>query len=154
MRPTTRLQSESSTPTLRFNFSRDEGVDSHAGTTPDPYVVICIDDHLLPREAPPGYTSISRVMERLQQTPGRLAAIQAARREVSGFLRDHRHEDTLKSFRLSQGLSQQEFALRLETTQPYVSRVEANPACAGLEFMRKLCTAFDIDMNQANKLLR
>jgi hypothetical protein len=46
------------------------------------------------------------------------------------------------------------FADLVGTTQPYLARLGENPAAAGLDFMRKFCKAFALDMTTADQILR
>jgi DNA-binding XRE family transcriptional regulator len=149
----TNARSESSPSTLSFRFERG-GVDNQqAATKPDPLTIVCIDGSLVAQKLPDGYVGMDALRARRARNPTRLAAVESARQRIAGFIRGS-GDETLKSFRLSHGLSQQDFASRLGTTQPYLSRIEHNPSSAGIDFMRRLCSEFGIDMNQANELLR
>ena len=143
--------SESSGPTLNWQASpQSEPTTKFAS---EQTIVVNLADRVPAVQVRPGFIPLSKLASRLADIPGREAALVRAREDIGKLLSSHGKED-LRAFRLSRGLSQTAFAEQIGSSQPYVARIEKNPACAGLEFMRKLCSAFSIDMNTANELLK
>lgn len=152
MTRTTNVESASSLRTLSFKFAPTSEAAQETATALDPLLVICVDVDLSSREVPDGFVGLRELRTKRAQNPRRQAAVERARQRLAGYVSGG--SETLKSFRLSHGLSQQEFAERLGTTQPYVSRIEKSPSNAGVDFMRRLCQVFGIDMNRADELLK
>lgn len=116
--------------------------------------IVYIDEYRTRAATPDGYVTVTDLVKRSESMPERKAALIAVRNKLAMLSGKSDGEPTLRSFRLSRGLSQRQFADLVGTTQPYVARLEANPAAAGLEFMRKFCKAFALDMNTANQILQ
>lgn len=126
--------------------------EASTATPPDPLTVICVDLDLASREVPQGFVPFASIRDRRSADPRRQMLVEQARQRLAAqFLGEGA---SLRKFRMERGLSQLEFAERIGSSQPYVSRVEKNPSSAGIDFMRRLCEAFGIDMNRANELLR
>jgi DNA-binding XRE family transcriptional regulator len=116
--------------------------------------IVRIDQYRTRAPAPEGFVTVADLVKRSESMPDRQAALVAARSKLAKLSGKPGGAPTLRSFRLSKGLSQQQFADLVGTSQPYVARLEANPAAAGLDFMRKFCKAFALDMNTANQILQ
>lgn len=61
---------------------------------------------------------------------------------------------TLRSLRLSKGLSQAQLAAVIGMQQPNIARIEKGRDGLALETMRKLCTALSVDMNTIDVAVR
>jgi DNA-binding XRE family transcriptional regulator len=151
MTQTTSATSGYSRDTVSFRIGNASKA-PEAKATPDPLIVICVDNDISDQPVPAGFVSWKSRREVRTRDPARVAMVEVARQRVANAY--FGEADTLKAFRMAHGLSQQGLADRLGSTQPYVSRVERNPSSAGVSFMRRLCESFGIDMNRANELLR
>ncbi len=103
---------------------------------------------------PERFASIGDVIKSSESMPERKAALVAARQKLAKLIKREDGGQTLKSFRLNRGMSQQSFAELVGTTQPYIARLEANPSKAGLDFMRKFGKVFELDMNTVDSILQ
>lgn len=92
-------------------------------------------------------------MEKLKDDPDFLEEVRQSRIRIAEEFYS-KDADTIKKLRLQKGWSQTELAKMLETSQPHIARIERD----GNEYMqlvtfRKLCNAFNIDMNTLNEIL-
>ena len=61
---------------------------------------------------------------------------------------------TVRTMRMERGWSQEQLAQSIGTVQPHVSRMESGRDNLMIDTCRKLCNAFDIDMNTLDAALR
>lgn len=153
MTRSTQLLDESSQATTYFErVHKGAWVDATAEQTA--CEIVHIDRFRAKAPVPDGYVTVADLVKRSESMPDRRAALAAARNKLAELSTKPDGVPTLRSFRLGKGLSQQQFADLVGTTQPYLARLEGNPAAAGLDFMRKFCKAFALDMNTADQILR
>jgi DNA-binding XRE family transcriptional regulator len=102
-------------------------------------------------ELPQDFVSIQDVVVRSERSPDRAERIKAARKRLASRLFDG--EPTLKSLRLHCGLSQATLAAMIGTSQPHIARIESGSDALMIETCRRLCTAFEVDMNTLDRAL-
>ena len=116
--------------------------------------VYLFDNYTANRQpAPAGYKKIGQLVARAELDPERKAAIADARR----WLAEKYHNDdggkTIRALRLERGLSQQQLAQLLATSQPYVARIESGRANVTIVTCRKLSEALEVDINTIDSAL-
>ena len=101
-------------------------------------------------DSPPGYTSINDIVSNLEKDKDTRQSLEKAR----NWLADSCCEElTLKSLRLKKGWSQVRLAEILSTSQSHIARIEKGTENLSIDTCRRLCAAFNIDMNTLNNLL-
>lgn len=146
-------RSESAPATGSFRVSA-EGY-AGAGAEPSICEIVPISMYRQDDAVPQGWLSVSDLAKKFEKIPERQALLAAARQKLSRLEEKASRGHTLRSFRMSKGLSQQQFAEMLGSSQTYIARLETSAASsAGLDFMRRFCAAFGVDMNSANEIFR
>ncbi|MBT4194779.1 MAG: helix-turn-helix transcriptional regulator [Gammaproteobacteria bacterium] len=101
-------------------------------------------------QSPPGYKSINDIISNLEKDKSTKQSLEKARSWLADFCGD---ELTLKALRLKNGWSQVKLAEILSTSQSHIARIEKGTENISIDTCRRLCAAFNIDMNNLNKLL-
>lgn len=140
--------------TLTKSFERTgEGVALNPCSVPKPCKVFSFGDYLAPMaQVPARHVGISDLVAKWVGSPDRRAAIARARAWVA----DTFHADdgvTVRSLRLKKGLSQQQLAAMVGTSQPYIARLEGGADNLNIDTCRRLAHALDVDLNALNAAL-
>lgn len=95
---------------------------------------------------------ITQRIRGIEKDPEKSRALVNARKWVGEAIYGH-EAATLKAYRLNLGLSQNDLALLINSSQSHVARIERGTENLHIETCRKLCAALKIDMNHLNELL-
>lgn len=114
---------------------------------------VILIDQSRPRESIlPKHVSIEELESRLKKYAGFTEEMATARNWVSETI--YPNQLTLRSLRLSQGLTQTMLARAIGTSQPHLARMENGQGDIMRETMRRLCSALNVDMNTLDKALQ
>ncbi len=146
MTQATRLPNASSTLTRSFERT-GEGVALNPSSVPEPCKVFAFGDYLAPAaETPVRHVAIGDLVARWEARPDRKAAIARAR----GWVADALHADdgvTVRTLRMRKGLSQQQLAEAIGTSQPHIARIERGMDNLNIDTCRRLVRVLEVDMN-------
>lgn len=101
---------------------------------------------------PPKHVEIGSLVAKWEKQPDRREAIARARAWVA----DTFHAEdgvTVRTLRMRKGLSQQQLADVIGTSQPHVARIEGGAASLQIDTCRRLARALDIDLNTLDAAL-
>ncbi len=102
---------------------------------------------------PPKYTSITDFVNELESTEEGRIGMQDARKWIADTFHS-KDGITIRIMRLKMGWSQIHLADRLGTSQSHVARIERGTENLYIQTCRRLCDAFNIDMNTLNQALK
>ncbi|MCH8071675.1 MAG: helix-turn-helix transcriptional regulator [Proteobacteria bacterium] len=103
--------------------------------------------------SPAGYKSIDDVVAKFESTDkGRFAMKHGRTWVAKAFYGDV--GETIRTLRLTKGLSQSELAKSLGTSQSHVARIERGRENPLIKTCRRLCDALGIDMNTLDEAMR
>lgn len=103
-------------------------------------------------QAPRAHTSIGDLVAQWNADPARRSAMQDARRWVAETF--HQEDgDTLRTLRLKKGLSQQQLAAVIGTSQSHIARIEGGADSLNIDTCRRLTKALGIDLNTLDQAL-
>ena len=98
----------------------------------------------------PGKTIDALIDELTAEDPILTSDLQAARgRRADRIVAEG--QKSLKTLRLSRGLSQADLAAAVGMQQPHIARIERGNNCPTLQTCRKLASALNVDMNTLNE---
>lgn len=125
----------------------------HQPETTTPQVkVFVFDAHRTDMQVPAG--SLDALVEDWSKDPGFGELLVAARRRrAQRQLEEEGNGPSLRTVRLERGLSQQDVATALHTSQPHIARIEGGKACPSFETARKLASVLNVDLNTLGVLL-
>lgn len=151
---TNRTQSPSASLPLGNSFTElSHGVVRQADSTLEPCQVFQFGEYVEPAAAAPeAHTSIGDLVSEWNADSARRKALQEARRWAAKEF--HGEEgDTLRTLRLQKGLSQQQLAAVIGTSQPHIARIEGGADNLNIDTCRRIASALDIDLNALNQAL-
>lgn len=136
------------------SFERvDSGVALKTSSTPERCKVFSFGDYLAPiAQAPARHVGIGELIARWEGAPDRRAAIARAR----GWVADTFHAEdgiTVRTLRMRKGLSQQQLATLVSTSQPHIARIEGGVDNLNIDTCRRLARALDVDLNALDAAL-
>lgn len=102
---------------------------------------------------PDGFIAIGELIDKYEKHENRREALSNARRWLAAVVQEEDRE-TIRTLRLKKGWSQSRLATEINTSQPHIARIECGKANLFLNTCRKLCNAFDIDMNTLDRALK
>lgn len=106
-----------------------------------------------PQKAKPdGYKSISEIVDRWEKDESRREALKKARTRIKNKFYGEDGE-TVRTIRLSKGLSQEQLATLIGTSQPHIAKIERGTQNVLIDTCRRLCEVLGIDMNRLNEAL-
>lgn len=140
---------------LTRSFERvSEGVAVHTSSGREPCKVFAFGDYLTAGAGVPArHIGIGDLVAQWEAVPERREAIARAR----GWVVDTFHADegeTLRTLRLKKGLSQQQLAGAIGTSQSHVARMEGGADNLSIGTCRKLADALGVDMNALDAALQ
>ncbi|HUV96142.1 MAG TPA: helix-turn-helix transcriptional regulator [Acidobacteriaceae bacterium] len=148
-----RSPSASSVPTKSFERVGD-GVTLLTSSVSERCQVFSFGDYLSPAEiAPSRHVAITDLVSKWDANPARRAAMEEARR----WLADEFHGDdgvTLRTLRMRKGLSQQQLASAIGTSQPHIARIEGGADNLNIDTCRRIASVLEVDMNSLDQALR
>jgi ribosome-binding protein aMBF1 (putative translation factor) len=97
-------------------------------------------------------TSISELASEWEKDSEMSEHLARARSSLSQKL-EEKHGLSLKTLRLSKGLSQKRLADEMATSQSHIARIESGTENITIETCRKLSNALDVDMNRLDAVL-
>lgn len=133
-------------PVIRFNWNSGEREsERHVewSMIVDSEVVVGFQHPLLPQ----GSLELGSFLDEFLSDPGIAQHVSAAENALAETIREARGGDTLKSLRLSRGLSQGDLAKALDTSQSRISRLETRVEKPSETCLRKLSEALSADFN-------
>jgi len=136
------------------SFERvDSGVALKTSSAPEPCKVFSFGDYLAPMaQAPARHVGISQLVAKWEGSLDRRAAIARAR----GWVADTFHAEdgvTVRTLRMRKGLSQQQLAALVGTSQPYIARLEGGADNLNIDTCRRLAHALNVDLNALDAAL-
>lgn len=147
-----RSTNESSGPTRSFEHI-GEGVSLKTSSAKEPCKVFMFGDYAATETSTPvRHTAIGDLVAKWEEAPDRRAAIARARVWAA----DAFHADegeTLRTLRMKKGLSQQQLAELVGTSQPHIARIEGGADNLALDTCRRLSQALGVDLNSLNAAL-
>ncbi|MDP1697907.1 MAG: helix-turn-helix transcriptional regulator [Xanthomonadaceae bacterium] len=148
-----RLPSASSAPTKSFERT-EEGITLLTSSVCEPCQVFSFGDYMPSAEpAPHRHVSIGGLVSKWAVHPLRRDAMEKARR----WLADELHGGdaiTLRTLRLRKGLSQQQLANAIGTSQPHIARIEGGADNLNIDTCRRIGRVLEVDMNSLDHALR
>jgi DNA-binding XRE family transcriptional regulator len=126
--------------------------ESLIGSDGTPYCTIVrlsLDDWRAEAVIAPSSRSIADYVKKAEAS-GRAEAMAAARRRLAASIVEAGDKQTLRSLRLSAGLSQAQLAEAVGTSQPRIARLESGKEDPSLSTLRRLSSVLNIDMNTIN----
>lgn len=151
MTSATNSPSASSVITRNFEYAQD-GITLRTDSASEPCKVFQYGDYVAVERVPERHTAIDALASEWAANPTRRAALEEARR----WLADEFHHDdggTVRTLRLRKGLSQQQLADAIGTSQPHVARIESGASNPNIDTCRRLAEAFGVDLNTLNLAL-
>lgn len=147
-----RFPNASSEPIRSFERV-DSGVALKTSSTPELCKVFSFGDYLVPMaQAPVRHAGISELVAKWEEVPDRRAAIARARAWVADTL--HAGDGvTVRTLRMRKGLSQQQLAAVIGTSQPHIARIERGVDNLNIDTCRRLARALDVDLNALDAAL-
>src|SRR5699024_5476341 len=129
------------------------GVVRQADSSPEPCQIFQFGEYVEPAAAAPeAHTSIGDLVAQWNANPARRKAMQDARRWVADPFHDE-DGDTLRTLRLQKGLSQQQLASIIGTSQSHIARIEGGADSLNIDTCRRLSKALGIDLNTLDQAL-
>lgn len=114
---------------------------------------VVVVDQSRPREhVLPNHVSIEDIEVRLSKLPGMAEELATARNWVAETL--YPNQTTLRTLRLSSGLTQTMLARKIGTSQPHLARMEKGQGDVMRDTMRRLCEALHVDMNTLDEAMQ
>ncbi len=98
-------------------------------------------------------TSLASLLNEFEAEPEMSAHLAEARRGLSVDLYADEPE-TLSAMRLAAGLSQAQLAIRAQTTQPYIARIERGQADPGTDMIARIAGALGAEADLAFRAIR
>lgn len=114
--------------------------------------VIFIDQGRPREQVLPNHVSIEDIETRLSANPDMPRHLEEARKWVGATL--YPNERSLRTLRLSRGLTQSSLARKIGTSQPHLARMEKGRDDIRRDTMRRLCVALGVDMNTLDEALQ
>lgn len=151
MTSATNSPSASSVITRNFEYAQD-GITLRTDSGTELCKVFQYGDYVAIERVPERHTAIDALVSGWAADPTRRAALEEARR----WLADEFHHDdgvTIRTLRLRKGLSQQQLAGAIGTSQPHVARIESGANSLNIETCRRLAEALEVDLNSLNLAL-
>lgn len=149
----TQSLSESSMRTSSFSELGTEEIARQADSTLEPCQVFQFGEYVEPvANAPDKHTSIGDLVAQWDADPARRKVMQAARHWAA---REFHGADggTLRTLRLQKGLSQQQLASTIGTSQPHIARIEGGADNLNIDTCRRIARALGIDLNTIDQAL-
>lgn len=106
-----------------------------------------------PVAVPQRYLAIGDLVAKWSADQTRSTAMEEARRWMASAF----HADdgvTVRTLRMRKGLSQQQLATTIGTSQPHIARIEGGADNLHIDTCRRLSAALGVDMNQLDAALR
>lgn len=137
-------------PIMSFETSASENIQQ---TQPVSFKLFQIDASRPAQVIPKKFKSISELTTKFANSPERIAALEFARKSVIG---DLYQEDgnTVKTYRLKQGISQAQLAEAIGTSQPHIARIERGTENITLDTCRRIAGVLKIDLNTLDDAIR
>ena len=124
----------------------------HPETTTPQVKIFLFDAHRVEMQVPAG--SLDALVDDWAKDPEFAELLVASRRRrAQQQLQEEGDVPSLRSARLERGLSQQDVAAALHTSQPHIARIEGGKACPSFETARKLAQVLNVDLNTLGTLL-
>jgi ribosome-binding protein aMBF1 (putative translation factor) len=124
---------------------------SHSTITTGTVAPFVVSRHVPPselRKVKRNFVDIDDLVAREESTPEGKAGIERARLELAKEMQ-RKSGTTLKGLRLSKGLSQARLAVLMDTSQPYIARLEAAGADPQVSTIIRFAAALGIDPHEA-----
>lgn len=122
-------------------------------TASEPCEVFLFEDYVAADAVPDRHVAIDDLVATWDSDPARRAAMEDARRWVA----DKFHAEdgtTLRTLRLRKGLSQQQLAEAVGTSQPYIARTETGTNNLTIDTCRRLADVLGVDLNSLDQALQ
>lgn len=152
---TSHTQSLSASSRLTSNFTElgTGEIARQADSAPERCQVFQFGDYMEPAaKAPDAHTSIGDLVAQWDANPARRKAMQDARRWVAETFHGE-DGNTLRTLRLQKGLSQQQLASIIGSSQPYIARIEGGADSLNIDTCRRLSKALGVDLNTLDQAL-
>lgn len=115
--------------------------------------VYSFGDYLPTDAVPTRHVAVDDLIATWDRDPARRAAMADARRWVA----DEFHAEegvTLRTLRLRKGLSQQQLAAAIGTSQSHVARIEGGANGLNIDTCRRLARVLEVDLNSLDQALQ
>lgn len=141
--------------TTSLATSRKESlpIGTPSSPTASPGAVVYQEFHVARPLPLPNTVSLASLINEFESEPGGAAGMAQARQNLAANLYADEPE-TLSSLRLRAGLSQAQLAMRAETTQPYIAKLEAGRADPGTHMIARIAQALGVEEALAYRAIR